>query len=226
MPKKKFTLGKEVNLMDVYPKSNRPVDERWKTVTVADRIAARKFEKEYFDGTRNQGFGGYNYNEKYWLPVAKRLKNYYKLKPDAKILVVGASKGFLMHDLKQVLPKALVLGIDISKYALENALPDVKPFMTRANAKEIPYADGMFDLVVSINTIHNLPLEDCLTSLKEIERVGKKNKFIYVDAWRTEEERQNMAKWVLTGLTVMSTDQWKQLFKLAGYTGDYYWFVA
>lgn len=226
MVKQKFKIGREVDLMDVYPKSNRPIDERFKTVTIADRVAARQFEKEYFDGTRNQGFGGYNYNSKYWLPVAKRLKNYYKLKPDSKIMVVGCSKGFLMHDLKQVLPKALILGVDISRYALENALPDVKPFMTRANAKDLPFADKMFDLVVSINTIHNLPLEDCLTSLKEIERVSKKNKFIYVDAWRNEEERQNMAKWVLTGLTVLSDSQWKELFKLAGYTGDFYWFIA
>lgn len=226
MSKQKFKLGNEVNLMDVYPKSNRPVDERFKTVTVADRVAARHFEKEYFDGTRNQGFGGYNYNPKYWLPVAKRLKNFYKLKPYAKILIVGCSKGFLMHDFKNILPKALVIGVDISKYAVENSLPDVKPFISIANAKELPFGDKIFDLVVSINTVHNLPLEDCLLALKEIERVSKKNKFIYVDAWRNEEERQNILKWVLTGLTVLSASQWKELFKLAGYTGDFYWFIA
>lgn len=225
MVKQKFKIGREVNLMDVYPKSNRPIEERFKTVTIADRIAARSFGKEYFDGTRNQGFGGYNYNPKYWLPVAKRMKKYYRLKADATILIVGASKGFLMHDFKKVLPKATVIGVDISRYAIENCLPDLKPFISVANAKQLPFGDNTFDLVVSINTIHNLPLEECCLALEEIERVSKKNKFIFVDAWRNEEERQNMAKWVLTGLTVLSTAAWKELFKLAGYTGDFYWFT-
>lgn len=226
MSNQKFKLGREVDLMDVYPKSSRPIEERFKTVTTKDRLKARQFGREYFDGTRNQGFGGYNYNVKYWLSVAKRMVNYYKLKPDAKILVVGCSKGFLMHDFKVVLPKATVIGVDISRYAVENCLEDVKPFVSVANAKQLPFGNNSFDLVVSINTIHNLPLEECFLALKELERVSKKHKFIIVDAWRDATDRQNMAKWVLTGLTVMSTQSWKELFKLAGYTGDFYWFIA
>lgn len=225
MSKKHFRLGREVNLLDVYPKSKRSIEDRGKT-TITDRLAARQFGKEYFDGTRNQGFGGYNYHPRFWQPVAIRIRDFYKLNSASKVLVVGAAKGFLMHDLKTVVPGITVLGIDISSYALKNALPDVKSFISLGNAKVLPYADQTFDLVVSINTIHNLPLEDCFRALQELERVSKKHKFIVVDAWRTEKERQKMAKWVLTGLTVLSTRDWKELFRLAGYTGDFYWFVA
>lgn len=226
MPRKIFKLGREVNLLDVYPSSKRPINERAVTVTIQDRLLARQFGKEYFDGTRNQGFGGYNYNPKFWKPVAVRLRDFYKLSSKSKILVVGCSKGFLMHDLMEVIPGITVMGVDISRYALEKCLPDAKPFVSLANAKDLPFVDNTFDLVVSINTIHNLPLEDCFRALKELERVSKKDKFIIVDAWRSEKEHQNMIRWVLTGLTCMSTLDWKELFRLAGYTGDFYWFIA
>ena len=42
-------MGKEVNLLKLYPVSNRPVDERGALVTEIDRAIARKFDVEYFD---------------------------------------------------------------------------------------------------------------------------------------------------------------------------------
>lgn len=226
MPRNKFKLGREVNLLDVYPRSKRPIEERAVTVTVRDRLLARQFGKEYFDGTRNQGYGGYNYHPRFWQPVVKRMQKYYRLNSKSQILDVGCGKGFLLHDFRELIPGITVAGIDISEYAIQNAMDDVKPFVSIGNAKKIPFADNNFDLVIAINTIHNLPLEECFEALKEIERVSSKHKFIIVDAWRTEEERQNMIKWNLTGITYFSTDGWKELFKLAGYTGDFYWFIA
>lgn len=220
-----FQLGQEIHLLDVYPKSKRPIEDRSQTVTISDRLIARQFGLEYFDGTRNQGYGGYNYHPRFWQPVVKRMQEYYGLTAESKILDVGCARGFLMHDFKELIPGITVIGIDLSKYAIDNALEDVKPFIHLGNAKEIPYADNSFDLVLSLNTIHNLPLEDCHQALREIERVSCKNKFIVNDAYRTEEERQEFLKWNLTALTILSTEQWKELFKLAGYTGDFYWFT-
>ena len=51
------------------------------------------------------------------------MKN-YKLKNNMKVIDVGCGKGFLLHDLKQELPSLNVYGLDISKYALQKALPD------------------------------------------------------------------------------------------------------
>lgn len=221
---KKFKLGREVNLLDVYPKSNRPIEDRSKTVTVQDRLLSRQFGKEYFDGNRNQGYGGYNYHPKFWQPVVNRMKEFYKLSPKSRILDVGCGKGFLLYDFLKLIPGIAVAGIDISEYAIQNALEEVKAFVSIGDAKKLPFADDSFDLVISLNTIHNLPLEDCFQALKEIERVGK-NKFIVNDAYATEEDKQNILKWNLTAITYFSTKDWKELFKLAGYTGDFYWFI-
>ena len=80
-------------------------------------------------------------------------------------------------------------------------------------------------MVISINTIHNLDLNDCSKSLSEIQRVTKKNSFITVDAYRNNEEKERMFKWNLTAKTILSVENWKILFKQNNFEGDYFWFI-
>jgi ubiquinone/menaquinone biosynthesis C-methylase UbiE len=132
----------------------------------------------------------------------------------------------MMHDFKLLMPDMTIAGIDISTYAKANAIDDMKQFVRVGNATTLPFPDRSFDLVISVNTIHNLGLEDCKAALREIQRVSKKDAFITVDAWRNDAERERLMKWNLTALTYMHTDDWKRLFGEVGYTGDYYWFIA
>ncbi len=219
-------MGQEINLLDLYPRSKRPIEERGKLITEDHRKVARQFGKEYFDGDRLYGYGGYSYHARFWQATAKRLRDHYKLGDDASLLDVGCAKGFMLHDFKGLMPNLAVAGIDISEYAIENAIETVKPYLRVGNAKELPYEDNSFDLVISINTVHNLPLQECKQAIREIQRVTRKHAFITMDAWRNEEERQRMMKWNLTALTYMHVDDWKKLFGEVGYTGDYYWFIA
>jgi ubiquinone/menaquinone biosynthesis C-methylase UbiE len=216
----------EINLMDQYPRSKRPIEERARLVTEEHRKIARQFGKEYFDGDRLYGYGGYYYHPRFWQATVKRFRDYYQLAEDTCVLDVGCGKGFMLHDFKELMPNLTIAGIDISEYAIEHVTETVKSFLRVGNAKELPYEDNSFDLVISITTIHNLPLEECKQALREIERVSRKHAFITVDAWRTEEERERMMKWNLTALTYMHVDDWKKLFAEVGYTGDYYWFIA
>lgn len=219
-------MGKEINLLYLYPRSKRPIEERAKFVTEEHRRIARQFGKEYFDGDRLYGYGGYYYNERFWKTTVRCFRDHYRLKEDATILDVGCAKGFMLHDFKELMPNLTVAGIDISAYAIDEATETVKPFLRLGNAKELPYEDKSFDLVISINTIHNLALEECKQALVEIQRVTRQHAFITVDAWRTEEEKERFLKWNLTALTYMHTDDWKKLFDEVGYSEDYWWFIA
>jgi len=219
-------MGQEINLLDLYPRSKRPIEERAKLVTEEHRRIARQFGKEYFDGDRLYGYGGYYYHPRFWQATVRRFRDYYRLAEDASVLDVGCAKGFMLHDFKELMPNLTVAGIDISEYAIEHAIETVKSFLRVGNAKELPYDDNSFDLVISINTVHNLPLEECKQALREVQRVSRKHAFIAVDAWRTEEERERLMKWNLTALTYMHVDDWKKLFEEVGYTRDYYWFIA
>jgi len=215
-----------VNLLDLYPRSKRPIEERGKLVTEEHRRVARQFGKEYFDDDRLYGYGGYSYHPRFWQATVKRFRDYYRLAEDASVLDVGCAKGFMLHDFKELMPNLTIAGIDISEYAIAHAIETVKPFLRMGNTKELPYEDKSFDLVISINTIHNLPLEECKQALREIQRVSRKHAFITVDAWRTEEERERLMKWNLTALTYMHVDDWENLFAEVSYIGDYYWFIA
>jgi SAM-dependent methyltransferase len=218
-------LGKEIDILINYPKAKRDLNARLESKSEESRKVGRKFGFDYFDGDRNHGYGGFSYNPKFWQPVIPTIVENYKIGNSSNVLDVGCAKGFFLHDLKLAFPGINITGVDISNYAVENSIPEIKPYLQVGNATKLPFQDDYFDFVISINTIHNLNLQDCATALQEIERVTKSNSFITVDAYRNDEEKARMQAWNLTALTMMSVDEWKQFFLEVGYTGDYYWFI-
>lgn len=215
----------EINLLQNYPRAKRNLQERLEQKTEDIRAIARQFGKEFFDGERKYGYGGFSYNPKFWQPVVPSFQKHYELSSKSSILDVGCAKGFMLYDFSLLISGIKVRGVDISSYAIENSIEDMKPFLSVADAKALPFEDKSFDLVVAINTIHNLPLQECLQALREIQRVTRGHAFITVDAYRTPEEKKRMDAWNLTAKTYMHVDEWVKLFKKAGYTGDYFWFV-
>lgn len=218
-------MRQEIDLLENYPKTRRNLDERAQSRTDEHRKIARQFGKDFFDGERETGYGGYSYNPRFWEPVIPSFVAQYGLDGHSKILDVGCGKGFMLYDFIRLVPGITVSGIDISEYAINNAKEEVKEFLQVGDAQSIPFRDNTFDLVISITTVHNLDKADCKKALQEIERVSKRDKFITVDAYRTYEEKKRMDSWNLTALTYMSVDEWKRFFNEAGYTGDFYWFI-
>ena len=216
-------MGIEINLMKNYPRTKRDPKARADSKTEEDRRIARKFDKDFFDGDRKYGYGGYSYNPRFWQPVVPDFIEYYSLDNNSSLLDIGSGKGFMLRDFKEVLPGLQIKGIDISEYAIQNSLDDIKDYQDVGDAKDLPYEDDSFDLALSIVTLHNLPREECAQSLKEITRVSK-NSFITLDAYSNDEEKSAMNDWNLTALTVMHVEEWKLFFEESGYTGDYYWF--
>lgn len=131
----------------------------------------------------------------------------------------------MLFDFKRLVPDLVISGIDISEYAISQALPEVRDSLLVANAKDLPFKDDSFDLVVSINTVHNLELEECKLAIKEISRVGKGKSFITVDSYSNDDERERMFAWNLTAKTILSNSDWLTLFDEVGYEGDYGWFT-
>ncbi len=181
---------------------------------------ACQFGKDYWDGERHLGYGGYKYDGR-WRPVAQAMARHYELQPGARILDVGCGKGFLLYEFTQVVPGARVTGLDVSTYAVANAKEEVKPFLQIGDASRLPFADGAFDFVYSINTLHNLYLNDLWSAIGEIERVGAGPKHITVEAYRNEREKVNLLYWQLTCRAFHTPAEWEWLFQQVGYTGDY-----
>ena len=182
--------------------------------------AAIQWGEDYWDGERHLGYGGYRYDGR-WRPVAEAMVQHYGLPEDAKILDVGCGKAFLLYEFTQVLPKAQVAGLDISQYALDHAKEEVQPHLTQGTAAELPWPDDSFDLVYSLNALHNLYNYDLWSAIQEMERVGRDAKYITVESYRNEREKVNLLYWQLTCRAFLSTREWEWLFEQAGYTGDH-----
>jgi ubiquinone/menaquinone biosynthesis C-methylase UbiE len=181
---------------------------------------AKKFDIEYWDGSRNTGYGGYHYDGR-WLDVARRMAQHYGLKAGDRVLDVGCGKGYLLYEFTRVVPGIEVAGLDVSRYALEHAKNEVKPFLSEGSAVSLPFPKRCFDLVISINTLHNLQLPELDLALKEIERVGREKRYVLMDGYRTEQEKVNLLYWQLTCECFFTPREWEWVFKNAGYSGDY-----
>lgn len=182
---------------------------------------AKQWDFDYWDGDRRINYGGYRYMEGRWEKVARAMADHYSIKPGDKILDVGCGKGFLLYDFTKVVPGIEIMGIDISEYAIKNAKEEVKDHLVVGNATSLPYPDNYFDLVYSITTIHNLHCYDLEKALREMQRVGKKHKYICVESYRNEEEKANLLYWQVTCEAFNTPEEWEWWFKQSGYTGDY-----
>lgn len=182
---------------------------------------AKRYGAEYWDGERRFGYGGYRYDGR-WLPLARRLAEHYRLAPGERVLDVGCGKGFLLYELTRAVPGLEVFGIDLSTYALAQGKPEIRPRLAAATARDLPFADGSFDAVLSLGTLHNLPIEDLFRAVREIERVGRgPRKYIMVESFRTERERVNLLYWQLTCESFLSPDSWAWVLATNGYRGDH-----
>ena len=218
-------MGRELDLMDDYPRTSNRLSLRPR-ITHEDRAVARRFGREYFDGERKHGYGGFSYHPRFWSSTVAAFVDHYQLDSASRILDVGCAKGFMLKDFRHRLPNAELAGVDVSEYAIMHADPEVASSLVVGDARALPFEDKTFDLVISINTVHNLDRSDCRMALSEIERVSRGDAFVMVDGWRTHRQHEMLDAWVLTAITMMHADDWTVLFAEAGYTGDYaFWTV-
>jgi SAM-dependent methyltransferase len=182
---------------------------------------AKRWDYDYWDGDRRINYGGYRYMEGRWEKVARAMADHYHLKAGDKVLDIGCGKGFLLFDFTKVVPGIEVTGIDISGYAISNSKEEVKDRLQVCNATVLPFPDKSFDLVYSLNTLHNLHCYDLDKALREMQRVAKQNKYLCVESYRDENEKANLLYWQVTCESFCTPEEWDWWFKQTGYTGDY-----
>jgi ubiquinone/menaquinone biosynthesis C-methylase UbiE len=215
----------EIDLLRALPKTKRDIKARENAKNPEIIRVAKTYGKEYFDGPREYGYGGYRYDGR-WLPVAKDMVEYFDLKPGDRFLDIGCAKGFLLQDLQTICPGLEVFGLDISEYGLSQVDASIKGCVVQGNARQLPFKTGAFSAAVCLNTLHNLPKEGVIEGLREIQRICGGNAFIQVDSYLTPEEKSAFESWVITAEFHDYPEKWIQVFQAAGYTGGYYWTIV
>jgi len=207
----KHTLVKR----DYLARVNNQNFPKWKAAELA-----KKWDFDYWDGSREINYGGYNYKKGYWTPIAKKIIEIYNLDNTSRVLDIGCGKGFLLLEFLELLPGIHVEGLDISKYAIKNAHPNIRRSIKLGNATNLPWKINFFDLAFSINTFHNLYNFELEKALVEISRVSK-NQFICVESYRNEKEKANLLFWQVTCESFYTPEEWNWWFRKYKYRGDY-----
>jgi len=191
--------------------------------TVINKINAWQLGKEYYDGNRLNGYGGFKYDGR-WLKLLPKIIKRYKLKKSSKFLDLGCKKGFLLKDLYLLNPGIKSYGIENHSYALEKAVK-CNSKLIKSEYYNIPFKDKFFDFVIAFNSLYMYNLGDVIKSLKEIERVSKKS-YVVLASGENNEERNRFYKWTLIGTSILLKKEWKTLFKKIKFIGDYYFSSA
>jgi SAM-dependent methyltransferase len=193
--------------------------------TIHNRMIGFELGKEYYDGARENGYGGFRYDGR-WKQIMPSLIKRYGLTAASGVLDVGCKKGFFLHDLKETLPGITVQGVENHRYPLETAMESVRANLILSPYERLPFVDHVFDFVMAFASIYMLSLRDVMEALREIQRVGKGKSYVTVGAYRTREERELFHDWTLLGTTVLHTDEWLDVFRECGYSGDYFFTTA
>jgi ubiquinone/menaquinone biosynthesis C-methylase UbiE len=205
------------NLLNSQPKDQ--FDE-----TTFSRDLDYSFGREYFDGTREHGYGGYKYDGR-WKAIARDVIARYGLGVGSRVLDLGCGKGFFVNDLMEECHGLEAVGSEVSDYGIEHAHGLSRGRIQKSSADAIPFPDAHFDFVSAFNVLHFLTPDRVEVALAEMMRVGKGKSFLQVDSFRNDRERRRLMAWSGGIKTVFSVDEWLTLFARVGYTGDYYWTI-
>ena len=107
-----------------------------------------------------------------------------------------------MYDFKDT-TKSKILGLDISKYAKRNTLKEISNNIKKDLRNKLNYQNNSFDLVISINTLHNLKYQKYIILYQKLR--GSVNLNLFVESYRNEQEQFNLQCWALTAETLIDT---------------------
>jgi len=211
---------REFDALAGYPEPNQPRLVSKNLRTINHRIVSSERGFEFFDGERPFGYGGYKYDGR-WIPIVTNMCQEYRLDDTSRVLQIGSEKGFLLYDFTIAAPGIEVIGTEPSAYARENTIDEVKPFIVDAPYTSLPFSSNNFDFVLALGPVYTLSLTDVVQCLREIQRVSRGKSFVTLASYTNENDYWLFKHWTLLGTTILRPDEWVEVMKYVGYTGDY-----
>ena len=180
-----------------------------------------EFGFDYWDGDRSFGYGGYRYIEGLLDRFIDSMIEEYELTDSSSIIDLGCGKGFMLAELKKRLPRANLLGLDRSEYAIANAHEAVKANVKIMDCRlALPFHSDEFDFAFSTGLIHNFQLGEAFSFLQEMKRISSQSYFM-TESFNNPSQMFNLQCWALTARTLISKQDWCWLMDKAGYDRDY-----
>ena len=197
-------------------------NRKLKPATIKKKISAWKKNKAFYDGSREDGYGGFKYDGR-WLKILPKIIKRYKLNSSSRVLEIGCKKGFLVHDLKKLVPSISCTGIEDHLYPIKNCKKEVKKFIKYSNFTKLPFKKNSFDCIIAISSIYTYNFGDLLKIFNEIKRVSKNDKIlITLASYENTRDLEKLLNWTTLSTVILKKKDWVKLFKEVGYKGDYF----
>ena len=218
-------FAKKMDEIDFFGSSGpRSAEERKRKILafVPDqdkRVDFVAYGQHYFDDPEyGVGYGGYRYDGRY-ADCVFRMIEHYGLRGGSSVLEVGCAKGFILVEfLKRGLD---VAGIDLSAYAVANAVDEVKPFIVNGSCERLPWPSASFDFVYSKETLPHLSEPQLVLAIAEMKRVCRSdNIFLEIQVANSAEAGQLVKRWDETHQTIESADWWRGFLGAQGFRGQ------
>jgi 2-polyprenyl-3-methyl-5-hydroxy-6-metoxy-1,4-benzoquinol methylase len=203
---------------DPIPES--PATPRKADKTIANKILASYRDREFYDGSRENGYGGYK-DDGRWGPVADHLIKVYGLTEESSVLQINCHKGFLVKEFNK--RGIYVRGTEVSRYAISCIPSECNGLIRYAPFTDQPFSDEEFDLVLAMSPVYAGNVGDAITVLKEVERLKKRggSSFVTLGTYENQTDYWLLRKWYTLGSLLLTKDEWRELMTHAGYSGDY-----
>lgn len=170
------------------------------------------YTEEYFERGEElklSGYSQYKWLPDETLPMAAYMKRFVGIRDGNSVLDYGCAKGFLVKALRMLGVEAT--GYDISEYAINNADPGVKQYVS-TTLKADPMS---YDFVVSKDCMEHIPEEELEPLLKKLFEATRKALLIIVPLSgvdggeylcpRDEGDKTHKVRWTLmTWMKVLS----------------------
>lgn len=188
---------------------------------IEHKIIAGIKGKEFYDGNRNYGYGGYKYDGR-WLKTAKKLIKIYNITDHSSFLHVNCDKGYLLYEMKKLLPNLKIRGLERSKYAISKSKKEIRNYIQLGQGPFLKFRNREFDFIYAAGYVYEFALYQSIQALKELMRVSKNKKcFITLGAFKSKKDYELFKQWSLLGSTILNTKDWIKVLKFANYRGDY-----
>ena len=213
---------REFNPLNESPKLDKPRYVSDDNRTIKNRIIATRRDSEFFDGDRNNGYGGFKYDGR-WVNVASKISKEYSIGNKSNFLHINSEKGFLLHDFLDKFPEMKCVGIETSDYAIQNSIGSAKLNTKKVkNYYELEFSENSFDFILALGVVYALSISDSIKCIKEIQRVSRGKTLINLASYETNEDYQLFKNWSLLGTTLLKKSEWIEILKHCNYTGDYF----
>jgi hypothetical protein len=185
---------------------------------IKEKLIAVKRDKNFFDGERKYGYGGFVYDGRN-KTVAENLVSNYRLGDNSKVLQVQCEKGFLLYELQKINSSFYLIGTETSEYAIKNKFQYLNCPILNLQDHNLPFSKHYFDLIVVIGYAYTLSLQNFVQFIHQCNNLSR-NVFLTLATYDTPSDYFVLRKWSLLGNLIFLKQEWLELLDELNFNGE------